>query len=62
MNYKFFYSVQTQLNVSVFEDYANGLQITHTLENKTLYFNARNDNNRTKFVDDLREAIYEVIL
>lgn len=39
--------------------YPYGLRLTHTLDNKVLLFNARNDEDRRKFAEDLREAIAE---
>jgi len=39
--------------------YPFGIRIVHTLENRCLHFNARSDDDRAKFVDDLRESIIE---
>lgn len=42
-------------------DYTFGLKVTHTLENKVLFFNGRNKDDRDKFLEDLQEAIMEVL-
>lgn len=39
--------------------YPFGIRIVHTLENRSLHFNARSDDDRAKFLDDLRESIIE---
>lgn len=39
--------------------YPFGIRIVHTLENRCLHFNSRSDDDRAKFVDDLRESIIE---
>ena len=43
-------------------DYLFGVRLVNNLDNKVLItFNSRNDHDRQKFVDDLKEAILEVI-
>lgn len=45
----------------LFADYQFGIRLTNNLDGKILItFNARNDHDRQKFVDDLKEAILEV--
>uniref|UniRef100_A0A914W5H5 SEC7 domain-containing protein n=2 Tax=Plectus sambesii TaxID=2011161 RepID=A0A914W5H5_9BILA len=39
--------------------YPHGLRLTNALDNKALLFNARNEEDRRKFAEDLREAIAE---
>ena len=44
-------------------DYQYGVQLTNSLDRKPLItFNARNDHDRQKFVEDLKESILEVSL
>lgn len=51
---------QFELLISV-SDYQFGIQLNNTLDGKViLTFNARNDHDRQKFVEDLKEAIMEV--
>lgn len=47
--------------VSYLTDYSYGVKLMSRLDHMpVLYFNARNDHDREKFVDDLRESIAEV--
>ena len=47
----------------VFLDYKHGIRLKTNLDGKVLItFNARNEHDRSKFVEDLREAILEVRL
>jgi len=49
--------------LSYFTDYQYGVRLTNSLDGKALMtFNARNDHDRQKFVEDLKEAILEVKL
>lgn len=44
-------------------DYQFGVRLANGLDGKThITFNARNDHDRQKFVEDLKEAISEVII
>ena len=44
-------------------DYPHGIRLTTNLDNKVLItFNARNEHDRSKFVEDLKEAIAEVCI
>jgi hypothetical protein len=44
-----------------FPDYAFGVRLVNNLDGKVhITFNARNDHDRQKFVEDLKEAILEV--
>lgn len=48
-------------HLSVCLDYKHGVRLTTNIDNKVLItFNARNEHDRTKFVEDLKEAILEV--
>ncbi|VDP45221.1 unnamed protein product [Soboliphyme baturini] len=38
---------------------ANGIKISQTLESTVLYFNAKSENDRVRFMEDLRESIKE---
>lgn len=54
----FFHIVQSSI---VFSDYQYGIQLTQRVDNQVLItFNARNDHDRTKFVEDIRESIMEM--
>ena len=45
----------------MFLDYKFGVRLTSNTNGKVLVtFNARNEHDRSKFVDDLKEAILEV--
>ena len=45
----------------MFSDYKFGIRLTTNIDGKVLItFNARNEHDRTKFVEDLKEAILEV--
>ncbi|XP_076333704.1 IQ motif and SEC7 domain-containing protein 1-like isoform X4 [Tachypleus tridentatus] len=51
------------INVTLFEApyYPHGIRLTQRVDNKVLItFNARNEHDRTKFVDDLKESILEM--
>ncbi|XP_022235923.1 IQ motif and SEC7 domain-containing protein 1-like isoform X1 [Limulus polyphemus] len=51
------------INVTLFEApyYPQGIRLTQRVDNKVLItFNARNEHDRTKFVDDLKESILEM--
>lgn len=49
------------MSLSSFIDYQFGVRLTNNIDGKILItFNARNDHDRQKFVDDLKEAILEV--
>jgi len=42
-------------------DYQFGIRLTTNIDNKILItFNARNEHDRCKFVEDIKEAIIEV--
>ena len=42
-------------------DYSFGIRLSQRVDNRTLImFNARNDHDRSKFCEDLREAILEM--
>ena len=42
-------------------DYQHGIRLTTNIDAKVLItFNARNEHDRSKFVEDLKEAILEV--
>jgi len=42
-------------------DYQFGIQLMQRVDNQALItFNARNDHDRTKFVEDIRESIMEM--
>ena len=42
-------------------DYKYGVRLTTNIDGKVLItFNARNEHDRSKFVEDLREAVHEV--
>ena len=44
-----------------FADYQHGIRLTTNIDGKVLItFNARNEHDRSKFVEDLKEAILEV--
>ena len=46
---------------SCISDYAFGVRLVNNLDGKVhITFNARNDHDRQKFVEDLKEAILEV--
>ena len=46
----------------MYTDYKHGIRLTTNIDGKVLItFNARNEHDRTKFVEDLKEAILEVI-
>ena len=46
---------------SYISDYAFGVRLVNNLDGKVhITFNARNDHDRQKFVEDLKEAILEV--
>lgn len=50
--------LQKPLNIT---DYHYGIRLNSTMDGKVLItFNARNDHDRQKFVEDLKEAILEV--
>ena len=58
--------VRTQLyyvnyfNVLILLDYKHGIRLNTNIDGKVLItFNARNEHDRSKFVEDLREAILE---
>lgn len=45
----------------LFSDYQFGIQLSQRIDNQVLIsFNARNDHDRTKFVEDIRESIMEM--
>lgn len=49
------------LSIILFSDYVFGIRLVNNLDNKVLItFNARNDHDRQKFVEDLKEAVMEV--
>lgn len=51
------------LSIILFSDYVFGIRLVNNLDNKVLItFNARNDHDRQKFVEDLKEAVMEVRL
>ena len=55
-------SLNYNVYFAVFTDYANGIKLMSRLDHMpVLFFNARNDHDREKFVDDLRESIAEVL-
>lgn len=44
-------------------DYTHGIRLSQRVNDKVLIvFNSRNEHDRTKFVEDLKESIHEVIL
>ena len=46
---------------TLFPDYQFGIQLSQRVDNQVLIsFNARNDHDRTKFVEDIRESIMEM--
>ena len=46
-----------------YTDYHHGIRLTTNIDGKVLItFNARNEHDRTKFVEDLKEAVQEVCL
>lgn len=46
---------------TLFSDYQFGIQLSQRVDNQVLIsFNARNDHDRTKFVEDIRESIMEM--
>lgn len=46
----------------IYPDYQYGIQLTQRVDNHVLItFNARNDHDRSKFVEDIRESIMEMI-
>ena len=45
----------------IFSDFKHGIRLTTNIDGKVLItFNARNEHDRSKFVEDLKEAILEV--
>ena len=57
------YLKQTYIHIYVIVDYKHGIRLKTNLDGKVLItFNARNEHDRSKFVEDLREAILEVRL
>ena len=57
------YLNQTSIHIYVIVDYKHGIRLKTNLDGKVLItFNARNEHDRSKFVEDLREAILEVRL
>jgi len=45
----------------VVTDYRHGIRLATSVDDKVLItLNARSENDRTKFVEDLKEAIFEV--
>ena len=57
------YLKQAYIHVYVIVDYKHGIRLKTNLDGKVLItFNARNEHDRSKFVEDLREAILEVRL
>uniref|UniRef100_A0A915I0R8 SEC7 domain-containing protein n=1 Tax=Romanomermis culicivorax TaxID=13658 RepID=A0A915I0R8_ROMCU len=49
--------VQVELFCNIY--YGHGLRIVFTLDNKVLFFNARNEEDRSRFFEDLKESIFE---
>lgn len=44
-----------------FPDYPHGIRLSQRVDDKVLItFNARNEHDRSKFVEDLKESILEV--
>lgn len=54
-------SYQFLIDFKTFPDYQFGIKLTQRLDSRLLItFNARNDHDRCKFVEDIRESIAEM--